>query len=230
VTLPDEVAAVLPEATREAWPKVAAVVPDDAVLMGGTALAVHLHHRISRDLDLFTTEPFDPDRLADALADQGAFAATTKAEGTLNGVLDGAKVQVLWARDQHVLEPPTTVAGMRVGSLVDLLATKVKVVGDRGELRDYVDLLAIEEHTGRTVEEGIALYLRRYGLDHDHPSVRAIVTGLGWFDDVAGDPLLEAEHGPGLFDRVRAYWQRRQLEVIAHLDRQAASPPRRPEE
>lgn len=227
MTLPDEVAAVLPEATRDAWPKVAAVAPDDAVLMGGTALAVHLHHRISRDLDLFTTEPFDPDQLADALADQGAFAATTKAEGTLNGVLDGAKVQVLWARDQRVLEPPTTVAGMRVGSVSDLLATKVKVIGDRGELRDYVDLLAIEERTGRTVEEGIALYLRRFGLGDDHPSVRAIVGGLGWFDDVAGDPLLEVEQGPGLFDRVRAYWQRRQPEVIAHLDRQAASPPRR---
>lgn len=228
MTLPDDVAAVLPEPTRRAWAKVAAAVPDDAVLMGGTALAVRLQHRISRDLDLFTTEPFDVDDVADALAEQGAFASTTRSEGTLNGVLDDTKVQVLWARGQRVLEPPTSLAGMQVGSIADLLATKVKVIGDRGELRDYVDLMAIEEHTGRTVEEGIGLYLERFGLTDDHPSLHAIVTGLGWFDDVAGDPHLEAEQGPGLFDRVRAYWQRRQPEVIASLDPWSSAPVRRP--
>lgn len=224
--LPDDIAAVLPEATRRAWPIVAAVVPDDGILMGGTALTVHLHHRVSRDLDVFTTDGFDVERLASALGAHGAFAATTKSEGTLNGVLDEAKVQVLWARGQRVLEPPTVVAGMRIGSLSDLLATKVKVIGDRGELRDYVDLMHIELSTRRTVEEGIALYLQRYGLDDDHPSIRAIVAGLGYFDDIAPDPLLESEQGPDLFDRVRNYWQHRQPEVIAHLDRHALSPPR----
>jgi hypothetical protein len=224
--VPTDLAAVLPEAALRAWPVVAEVVPDDAVLMGGTALTVHLHHRVSRDLDLFTTEDFDVDRLASALASHGSFATTTKAEGTLNGVFDDAKVQVLWARGQRVLERPTVVAGMRIGSLSDLLATKVKVIGDRGELRDYVDLMALEQMAHRTVEEGIALYLQRYGLDDDHPSIRAIVTGLGYFDDVAGDPLLESEQGPELFDRVRSYWQGRQPEVIAHLDRHAQSPPR----
>ena len=96
---------------------------------------------------------------------------------------------------------------------------------DRGELRDYVDLMAIEQRAHRSVEEGIDLYLARYGLDATHPSVRAIVLGLGHFDDVAGDPLLESEQGPDLFDRVRDYWQRRQREVVAHLDRRAQSPP-----
>jgi hypothetical protein len=86
--------------------------------------------------------------------------------------------------------------------------------------------MAIEEQAGRRVEEGIELYLSRYGLTDAHPSLRAVVLALGHFDDVEGDPLLEAEQAPDLFDRVRSYWQRRQPEVISHLDRHAQSPPR----
>jgi hypothetical protein len=226
MTLPDDLLDVLPEETAQAWPLVAAVAPDDAVLMGGTALTVHLHHRVSRDLDLFTSTDFDPQELAARLSRHGEFAATTVAEGTLNGVLDRAKVQFLWARDQVQLEEPTPVAGLMVGGLADLLATKLKVIGDRGELRDYVDLMVIELQAHRRVEEGIELYLQRYGLDDTHPSVRSIVLALGHFDDVAGDPLLEAEQGPDLFDRTRRYWQRRQREVVAQLDRRAQSPTR----
>ena len=70
---------------------------------------------------------------------------------------------------------------------------QLKVIGDRGELRDYVDLMVIELQAHRRVEEGIELYLQRYGLDDTHPSVRSIVLALGHFDDVAGDPLLEAD-------------------------------------
>lgn len=224
MTLPDDLRRILPEPTARAWPEVAVVAPSDAVLMGGTALAVHLHHRVSRDLDLFTFDDFDPQALAARLAERGPFAVTTVAEGTLNGIFDEAKVQFLWARGQHQLEEPTEVAGLRIGSISDLLATKLKVIGDRGELRDYVDLMAIEQLAHRTAEEGIEIYLQRYGLDDTHPSLRAIVLGLGHFDDVAGDPLLEAEQGPDLLDRVRAYWQQRQREVIAHLDRRAQSP------
>lgn len=54
---------VLPRATIKAWAPVAAVTPHDGILMGGTALTVHLEHRVSRDLDVFTTAPFDAGEL-----------------------------------------------------------------------------------------------------------------------------------------------------------------------
>jgi hypothetical protein len=41
------------------------------------------------------------------------------------------------------------------------MAMKLKVVGDRGELRDYFDLMTIEQRTGRTADEGLALFLER---------------------------------------------------------------------
>ena len=220
-SLEDLTGFVPPEAI-EAWPKVAEVCPDDGILMGGTALTVHLHHRLSRDLDIFTTERFDADDLELRLRSVGSFATTTKDEGTLNGVLGATKVQFLWARDQQVLEQPTVVSGLAVGSVSDIFATKPKVIGDRGELRDYFDLMRIEKDTGRVVEEGLQLLAARYGHDRSGTSIEATVRGLGYFDDVTDDPYLAEVEGADLRDRIVAYWTARQPQIVASLDPRGA--------
>lgn len=50
---------VLPKPTRLAWHRVAPVLPPEAYLMGGTALAIRLQHRQSQDLDFFLDSPTD---------------------------------------------------------------------------------------------------------------------------------------------------------------------------
>jgi hypothetical protein len=69
------------------------------------------------------------------------------------------------------------VGGIEVAGVGDILAMKLKVIVDRGELRDYFDLMAIERDAGRTVEEGLGLSLERYGLELEpfviEPVVRA---------------------------------------------------------
>lgn len=211
--LPPDLRAVLPPATQEAWLRIAAVVPRGGYLAGGTAIAVHLGHRISRDLDFFLSEPFDPDLLARQLIHAGDFAPTLTAPGTLNGMFGRTKVQFLDARTQRVLGPLNRVAGIDVADLCDLLATKLKVIGDRGELRDYFDIEVIEESTTLTVEQGIALYVARYRPDPPEPSVAHIVRALGYLDDVADDPSLPVPRA-----RIADYWSRRQDEIAGALD------------
>lgn len=64
-------------------------------------------------------------------------AATAQVEeGTLNGYLEDVKAQFLDATTQHPVEPTQLIGGIPVAGLRDLAATKLKVVGDRGELRD----------------------------------------------------------------------------------------------
>lgn len=218
MTALSSLAHVLPPATIEAWAPVAAVAPLDGILMGGTALTVHLQHRMSRDLDVFTTAPFDAGELAAKLGEQGAFAVTSEGEGTLNGVFEEARVQFLLARDQRVLLPPTQVDGMNIGSIDDILATKVKVIGDRAELRDLFDLRAIELQAYRTVEEGLQLYMARFGLGPNHTSVTHIIKGFGFFDDLNSDPYLEDAFGSDLKDELIAYWTTRQRQIISNFD------------
>ncbi len=215
MALPTELTAVLPRETADAWERIAPAIPDHYRLAGGTALAVHLRHRQSRDLDFFSVAP-DPelDALEHRLDQLGSFAVSSRATGTLNGVFDDAKVQFLDAHTQVELAPAERHAGILVSSLPDVFAMKIKVIGDRGELRDYFDLKRIEEMTGRRVEEGIGLYMTRYQIPPEHPSIEHIVEALGYLDDVDEDDMLPEDR-----DTIARYWAHRQREISGNMSR-----------
>jgi hypothetical protein len=218
MSLPAAVRDVIPKETATAWEALAPVLPGELYLAGGTALAVHLAHRVSNDLDFFFHEQaVDLRALRAALDDAGPFAVLTSGPGTLNGVFAKTKVQFLHADEvepQRVLEPSSEVGGLRVAGVGDILAMKLKVVAERGELRDYFDLMAIETQAGRSVEEGVALFIERYGRPREPASAEPIVRALGYFDDLDDDLLL-----PATKDEIAAYWVRRQPEVLANLAR-----------
>jgi hypothetical protein len=219
LTFPAWLGALLGDEMASTWERLAPVMPAEAYLGGGTAIAAHLRHRSSRDLDFFVHSSIDFDGLIDRLRDQGPFAVTDRSAGTLNGVFDRTRVQFLQAglhRPEHRLEPTVVVAGLAVAGLGDLLAMKLNAIAGRAQLRDYFDLMAIEQQGGRSVEEGIALFLARYQPDHPDSAIRPILLGLGYLGDVADDPFLPLDRAT-----ISRYWEKRQPEIIANLDRQA---------
>jgi hypothetical protein len=194
------------------------VLPEALYLGGGTAVAAHLHHRVSRDLDFFFhANAVDLTALAKRLATGGRFAVTHESAGTLGGLFGATKVEVFHADEvqpQHLLEAPTAVGGLQVAGLRDLLAMKLKAVGDRGEMRDYYDLKLIDERGGLTIEDGIALFLARYDISPQSDALQHIVLALGYLDDVEEDdalPIRKAE--------LAAWWQQRQVQLVRHLAR-----------
>lgn len=207
-----ELTRLLPAETRNAWLRVSSYLPEGAYLAGGTAVTVHLGHRLSRDLDFFTLHSFDAGAVSSDLYEAGDFEATLIAEGTVNGMLGGTKIQVLDASAQNMIDEPMTVAGVEVAQIRDLLAMKLKVIGDRGELRDYFDIKCIEQTTPYAAEQGMAFYLERYRPVPPEPSTVHIVEGLGHFEDVADDPSL-----PEARESIERYWRRRQRQVAASL-------------
>lgn len=210
----DHVRNILPPDTAATWDAIAPLVPPGAYLGGGTAIAVHLGHRISRDLDFFFHHSsVDLDEVTRRLSAAGPFAVTERAAGTLNGVFLATRMQFLHAdegRPQHLLEPPKEVDGLRVAQLSDLMAMKLKVIGDRGELRDYFDLMIIEQRTGRTADEGLALFVERFQPEYPQQAVNHILLGLGYFEDVDPDDALPAPRA-----QIVDYWTRRQREMVA---------------
>lgn len=224
MSIPDWLRALLPGDAATAWEEVAPLVPAQACLGGGTALAVHLRHRESRDLSFFFHEPLDLDDLEQQIRLRGPFAVTQRAAGTLNGLYGETRLQFLQAglaRPECRLEPTTSVAGLNVAGLGDLLAMKLNAIAGRGQLRDYFDLMVIEQHGGRTVAEGLALFLARYRPDHPDSAITPILLGLGYLEDVADDPFLPIGR-----DEIAAYWQRRQPEILIALDRSGDPTPR----
>jgi hypothetical protein len=217
VSLPGWLEELLPGETAATWKEIAPLVPATVYLGGGTAIAVHLRHRESRDLDFFFHAAVDLDQLAERLRAQGPFAVTQRAAGTLNGLYRETRLQFLQAgleRPERRLEPTIPVGGLQVAGLGDLLAMKLSAIAGRGQLRDYFDLMTIEQKGDRTIEEGLGLFLARYRPEHQDSALTPILLALGYLDDVADDPFLPLGRSV-----IVDYWERRQPEIVVAVER-----------
>jgi hypothetical protein len=213
-----ELEATLAPGTAKVWETLAPHLPEALYLGGGTAVAVHLRHRESADLDFFFhASSVDLEQLTALLSDLGAFAITRRAPGTLRGLFADIKVEFLHAdqvRPQVLLREPTEIAGLRVASLEDLMAMKLKVIGDRGEARDYYDVMCMDERGAVTLEDGIALFLERYELASSNDALPHLIAALGYLDDVEQDDALPLDKRA-----LTPWWQKRQALLVRELGR-----------
>jgi hypothetical protein len=212
--LPDRVRRILPPDTATAWLTLAPHLPPDLHLGGGTAVAVHLGHRESRDLDFFFHRATNLGEIRQLLGTLGPFALTHESEGTLKGLFGATKIEILDAAGLAQLAKPTVVAGLHVMGLPDLMAMKIKVMAERGEMRDYFDVKAIDEQGSISVEEGIGLYMRRYGLEPGSEALPHLYRTMGDLSDVEVDDLL-----PIGLDELQRWWSVRQARVLRNSDR-----------
>ena len=212
--LPERLRRVLPADTAEAWSALTSQLPDSLYLGGGTAVAVHLGHRESRDIDFFFHDAVNLDRLADRFGRLGEFAVTQRSPGTLKGLFGGTRIEVFNASGLRLLGEPETMAGLRVASLHDLMAMKLKVMAKRGEMRDYFDVRAIDEEGGVSVEEGIELFMLRYGIDPADEAIPHLFRAMGDLSDVEDDESLPISRTD-----LQAWWSRRQVKALRNSSR-----------
>ncbi len=212
--LPEHVRRVLPKGTAVAWEILAPHLPTQLYLGGGTAVAVHLGHRESRDLDFFFHREVDLEWLAETIGELGAFAISRRSQGTLKGLFEATRLEFFDASSLTRLAEPKTVGGLNVASMQDLMAMKLKVMAERGEMRDYFDVKEIDERGGVSVEEGVGLYMRRYGIDADSEALPHLYRAMGDLADVEVDEML-----PIGLDELQAWWTSRQARVIRNSDR-----------
>jgi hypothetical protein len=212
--LPPDLRRVLAADTRRAWLALAGRLPGELCLAGGTAVAAHLAHRESRDLDFFFDRAVELSQIKKLLVKLGAFAVIYEDEGTLRGVFGETKVEVFDATALTRLGEPVTVAGLQIAAQQDLIAMKLKVMAERGEMRDYFDVKAIDEGGSVSVEEGIDLYMRRYGIDASSEALPHLYRSMGDLSDVEVDESL-----PISLDELQRWWSARQVRVLRNSDR-----------
>jgi hypothetical protein len=211
--LPKRVRHVLPADTARAWMTLALHMPKELYLGGGTAVAVHLGHRKSRDLDFFFHESVDLDGLKGLIASLGPFAVTHESGDTLRGLFGATKIEFFDASVLKQLAKPSRIAGLRVAGLQDLMAMKIKVMAERGEMRDYFDVKAIDEG-GISVEEGVELYIERYGVSPTSAAITHLYVAMGDLSDVEVEEAL-----PIGKPELQAWWSARQVQVLRNSNR-----------
>lgn len=141
-------------------------IPRRFVLYGGTAIALRLGHRVSLDFDLFSNDHFLPDALEREIPLLHGAVRTRSEPDTLVTVVERARpVTVSFFGGlplSRVADPALAGSGgPLVASLLDLAATKVKVVQDRAEAKDYLDvarLLAEDISLGEALAAALAVY------------------------------------------------------------------------
>ncbi len=174
---------ILPEPQRRLWPELAAI-PAHFVLYGGTAIALRLGHRASVDFDFFSTTAFRPADLRPQIGWLEQAELLQSAPNTLTVLVQrGGPVKVSFfggLRLGRVAEPEITADGvLRAASLLDLGATKVAVIQQRAERRDYLDLAALLE-AGLSLAAMLAAAQALYG-DQFNPMVS--LKALSYFGD-----------------------------------------------
>ena len=147
---------ILPPPQRRLWDELAAV-PEEFVLYGGTALALHLGHRESLDFDFFGSKPLDPAELVPAVSFLVGAVVTQREPNTLSCTVDRGGVIKLYffVPGFTRLAPPLTAPenGLQVASLLDLAGTKAAVVQVRAEAKDYLDIDALLTYSAMTCRQ-----------------------------------------------------------------------------
>lgn len=156
-------------------------------LAGGTAVALHLGHRRSVDLDWFTEEfPSDPMRWAQQLRDAGVALTTSSIEeGTLHGSVHGVRVSFLEYR-YPLLQPRISWDAYEVelAALDDLACMKLSAIAQRGAKKDFVDVYAlVREH------RPLPALVDRYRQKYDINDVAHLLYALVYFDDADAERM-----------------------------------------
>lgn len=111
-------------------------------LAGGTGLALQLGHRISIDLDLFSSSHFEPRALRDALRHAPGFRVHQIADDTLHA--EAAAVQLSFLHYAYPLLFDThPFKGLKVADVRDIACMKLDALASRGTRRDFIDLYFI---------------------------------------------------------------------------------------
>ena len=162
---------ILPGAQRQLWPALRLAARLGFVLYGGTAIALRLGHRSSVDYDFFTDQPLNRPALYTAFPFLHQSTLLQDTPDTLTalvppntpidqhvkisffGVLSFGRVGVPQLTDDGIVQ---------VAALDDLMATKVKVILQRIEAKDYQDIAAMIRF-GINLSHGLAGARALYG-------------------------------------------------------------------
>jgi predicted nucleotidyltransferase component of viral defense system len=115
--------------------------------VGGSALALYLHHRLSEDLDFFTwkeTLPKETDGLIKTISASHKVEIANYTKESLDIIADGVKI-TFFANNWEILKDNRikTENNIYVANLDLLCAMKVHTLSLRAKYRDYYDLYVL---------------------------------------------------------------------------------------
>jgi hypothetical protein len=162
-------------------------------LADGTGCALHLGHRMSKDLDFFTPSEFDPSRLWNELRKKGDCVSDYTDAGTWVGKFEGTKAG-FYHHPYPLIGKTVLFAGVPVASLEDIGCMKIEAIAGRGRKRDFVDLYFILNKKGFDLSALWGFFQKKYARQSRN-SVHILKSIVYFVDaDADPDPLMLVEY------------------------------------
>ena len=156
-------------------------VLESFVLVGGTALALQLGHRISVDIDLFSDKAFDVFPVSEMLRERFFINALETAKNTVRGEVGGIKLDIM-AHRYSTIGSPVRVDGVRMASLKDIAAMKLNAIANRGSKKDFWDYAELLNLFSR--DEMLGFFAEKYTDEN----VWYVEKSLSYFSDADEEP------------------------------------------
>lgn len=182
-------------------------------LAGGTALALQAGHRISVDLDFFTTQAnFSTGRLVQHFKATD-WQTTAIHEGTVYGVLHGGKVSFIAYPFFLPEEQPHWIGTVRLLDARDIAVMKIIAISQRGRKRDFFDLYWYVRNNEPLIDIIKRLKKQYPVVAHDYYH---IAKSLVYFDDAEDDPMPRINFTAS-WTQVKKFFEKEMKRVMPEL-------------
>lgn len=135
---------------------------DNFYLVGGTALSLYYGHRLSVDLDLFSTAFFSNEDIIPALEKNVKGFQYRSAANPIGlfCMIEDLKVDLVKHHIHPLIDEPLLIDGIRMLSPKEIMAMKVAAILKRAVKKDFWDLAELLQHF--TLTECIEAYTKKY--------------------------------------------------------------------
>jgi predicted nucleotidyltransferase component of viral defense system len=134
------------------------------ILVGGTALALQLGHRMSEDIDLFTLEKQDNEKCINFMVNNFEnIEIINNNDNILQLKNKDIKVDFVSARGK-LIEEPISDGNIKIASKKDIIGMKLLTIMKRTRAKDYVDIAyLLQEYS---LKEMFDIYKWKYNTDN----------------------------------------------------------------
>ncbi len=186
----------------------------EAILAGGTALALQIGHRVSLDLDFFTCRTMKVETIIIAMRKSArSFRIMSEGHDHITASVEGVKVS-LFRYEYPFLEKPRTLEGLNIAGVLDIAAMKLIAISQRGTKRDFIDLYFIMQDVPfhRIAEHSVD----RFGKDRINPV--HIGKSLVYFSDAESHPDPEFLKGKEVeWGNVKRFFKQHVKQIVLDL-------------
>jgi len=160
----------------------------DFFLVGGTALALLLGHRISVDIDMFTLNDFNSDELISKLSKHISISSISKSKNSLSlEVLDTSENDKVVKIDlikysYPLINTVVEIDSIRLLSIEDIIAMKLSAVTGRGAKKDFYDIFFLLKNYN------LQVMIKYFKFKFPNTNVFQVLKSLTYFDDADLEP------------------------------------------